>query len=173
MGPLFWLPTRGQGSQVRRASGPSNPTVVTDDGQSQVSVADFNGQTGLTYVTGTTGLFFEFFSTSNNYRCWLNTGTETAPDGSRTIEVDIETTSTAAQIAAACASAINAQYPSFFSAVQINGLGTNTACQITTVSNGLTSNIEDGNTGATYSTTQTGATATVVTDDSDTVVTDD
>lgn len=133
-------------------------------GQPQISLVDFNGLSGVNFVTGAGGEFFDTFDTGTiNYRPWYNTGTESSPGGpgNTPIEVDISPTAAASDIALATVNAINAAFPSKFVCAQVNGGGTNTAVQISTLplsgEYASTDDTVDGNTGAAFSTTQQGS----------------
>lgn len=131
--------------------GPSNP------GQPQITLFDANGQSGANYITGSTGLFWRYFDTESlPYIVWYNTGTETAPDGARGIEVDITELSSASDISGLTATAIASAYSSIVTAENVDGAGTLTACQLTMVINGPTVDAVDDGTGAAISTTQEG-----------------
>lgn len=153
-----------QSVQAWLVSAPMYPSIVL--GRPQISLADFNGLTGASFVTLGAGLGFvvRYYANGANpdfqMVFWFQVTTETQPDFSGTIgaanytRVNINAGDSAAGIASAVASlsGLSAQ----FTLAQVNGGGTNTACQFTTVTNALYTNAADVNSGATISTTQEG-----------------
>lgn len=130
------------------------------NGLPQITQVDFNGLTGANFVTAGEGKawIMDTIAQSNVY-VWYNTGTETQPSGDHNfVEVDISAVATASAIAAATVSALITAYPSAATFAQVNGGGTNTACQITDAANAPFSGTADVNAGVTVTVTQTGAT---------------
>lgn len=133
--------------------------AVLTAGQKQITLVDFNGQTGANYVTGGSGLYFTIYGNNGPTQptsIWFNTGTESPPSPpGAIIDVMITPLSSASDIAAA----VVAQVPMVSSAwtlAQVNGAGTDTAAQFTMTVNEACTDAVDVNTGAAVSTTQTG-----------------
>lgn len=155
MGPLFWLPTRGSGS---RASA-SSQTCVDVVGQPQISLVDFNGQTGANYVTGGAGKYFVLYNQLGKVVLWFFTGTETAPSVSEDIliQIGISAVATASDISLAVANVFSVTPLSFYNTgVQVNGGGSLTAVSIASIQNANFLPPVDVNTGAAISQTQNG-----------------
>lgn len=147
-----------------RISGSSPQTCVDVVGQPAITVVDFFGQTGASYVTGGPGKYFTLFDqVENPYSPWFSTGTETDPNGGGPVndtQVNITAVSQPSDIASALASAWNSALPSVATATVINGGGTNSAVQFTMAADANYMPIVDGtsplNTGAAFSQTQPG-----------------
>lgn len=130
-------------------------------GQTQITLVDFNGQTGASYVTGINGLYFNACGdpSSNLRAVWFNTGTESDPISSPApIEVVITPLSTASDIAAAVVSAVQgSSLAGFWTMAQVDGAGAGTAVTFTTTANqAFAQPSADVNSGAAVSTTQLG-----------------
>lgn len=61
------------------------------------------------FATAATGLYFDIYNASTGYRFWFNTGGETQPasGGLTRVEIDIDSTMTAKEVAFAVSSALN------------------------------------------------------------------
>ena len=138
--------------------GPSNP------GQPQITLVDFAGQTGLSYVTGGEGLYFFVYGDPSNerYLFWVNTGAETEPSVvgpiGGNVEIDVSEQGAAAQpsdLSAAAVAAVELSEPSVWTAAQSGDFG-NTGVILTTAQSRNFTAAVDGNTGAAITTTQEG-----------------
>lgn len=148
---------------------PGAPTCVDVVGQPEISLVDFNGLTGLNFVTGGQGLCFFVplpvpVNAQNGFYVWFNTGTENASviGSNNAVEVDIQTTDTAVSIVSEAVSAISlSPYDTYISPSQVNGAGSETGLQLTAQSNVQYGTVTDGIsgsslTGAVFSQTQPG-----------------
>lgn len=138
----------------------------TFSGLPQISLADFNGLTGLNFIASASpGHYFTIYGSPSNagYYLWFSTGngeTDPAPAGLTGIQVVVSPLDAAQALCGDVISAISGSpYSNVWGLTNVNGAGTLTAVQFNDNQSAKRTNATDVNTGASVETPQQGNSA--------------